>query len=147
MEEALLQAELAAKNNEVPIGAVVSIGEKIVAKRYNETESQNSPCAHAEILAIQDAAKTLSNWRLTECALTVTVEPCTMCVGAILQARIPLVIFGCSEPLTGALGSRWDLSLNENGEQNFRIIRNIQGDKATSLMQSFFKKQRTTSST
>ncbi len=142
MKEAISLADIASKNEEIPVGCIISHRDKIIAKSSNQTEIRNDPCGHAEILSIQSAAKILDNWRLTECVLTVTVEPCTMCVGAIIQSRIPIVVYGCNEPETGALGSRWELSLDTNGKSLFRVIRGINEKECSLLMKEFFKRRR-----
>ena len=140
MREALIQADLARVNNEVPIGAVIidnSTGNIITAAR-NETETRQDPSAHAEVLAIQAATKIKNNWRLSECSLIVTAEPCTMCAGIILQSRIPVIVFGCDEPKTGAVGSLYDL-LSSN---NVRVIRGVLAEECKTILQAFFKSRR-----
>ena len=140
MTKALEAANKAASENEVPIGCIlVDIASKeILSTASNKLEQSNDPTSHAEILAIQSAALNKKNWRLDNAALFVTVEPCTMCVGAIIQARIPLVVFGCIEPKTGAAGSCYDL-LTTNG---VRVIQGIREEACKNIIQSFFKARR-----
>lgn len=110
MDEALSEAIKGREQNEVPVGAVVVHGNSIIARAHNLTESRKDPTAHAEILAIREASRVLDNWRLTQCALYVTLEPCTMCTGALREARIPLLVFGTPDERLGACGSIYDLS-------------------------------------
>ncbi len=110
MQEALHLAERAAKRDEVPVGAVIVQNGKIIAKGYNLRETKRSPLAHAEIVAITKAAKKLGGWRLSGCTLYVTLEPCPMCAGAIVNARIDEVVFGAYDPKAGALGSLYNLA-------------------------------------
>jgi tRNA(adenine34) deaminase len=139
MKAALAEAAAAAARGEVPIGAVIALNGEIIARAGNRVEEQKSVLAHAELLAIQKASAKLNNWRLEDCTLCVTVEPCTMCYGAIEYARIPTLIFGASEPITGALGSRYDLRASAPW---LRVIQGIQEEKAKMLLQDFFNSRR-----
>ncbi|WP_296240971.1 nucleoside deaminase, partial [uncultured Faecalicoccus sp.] len=105
MKKALAQAQLAASKDEVPIGCVIVYKDKILSRAYNQREKKQSSLAHAEILAIEKACKKLGSWRLEDCTLYVTLEPCPMCTGAIIQSRIPRVVFGAYDPKGGCMGS------------------------------------------
>ncbi|MCO6429442.1 MAG: nucleoside deaminase, partial [Deltaproteobacteria bacterium] len=109
---AIEQAKIAYERGEVPIGAVVGDGSNVIAVAHNEIETRSDPTAHAEVLAIQRAAKRSSNWRLHDIVLCSTLEPCTMCCGAIKLARVPVVVFGASDQRAGAFGSIYDLSID-----------------------------------
>lgn len=109
MQEALLLAAEAAGEGEVPVGCVITLGDQIVGRGRNRREESKNALAHAEIEAIADACRTLGGWRLWQCTLYVTLEPCPMCAGAILNARIPHVVYGASDPKAGACGSVTDL--------------------------------------
>ena len=142
MGEALVEANKACQLGEVPIGAVVVLNNQIIARAHNLTEFNKDPTAHAEILAIRAAAASMDNWRLNEAMLFVTVEPCTMCLGAILQARISSVVFGCREPRMGAIGSCYDLTINEVGERNLRVIEQVREVECRELIAGFFAGKR-----
>src|SRR5215475_7458795 len=121
MEMALEEAELAAAEEEVPIGAVVvSLERGVIASAHNQREQLLDPTAHAEMIAITQAAQALRSWRLENCVLYVTLEPCAMCAGAIVQARLPLVVYGCADPKAGACESLFriasDLRLNHRAQ-------------------------------
>jgi len=111
---------------------------KIIAADHNRTETLSDPSAHAEVLVIRQLAAVQKNWRLDNAALFVTAEPCTMCAGTILQARIPLVVFGCVEPVSGAVGSCYDLL----SSRNIRIIQGVLEDSCKNILQDFFKARR-----
>jgi tRNA(adenine34) deaminase len=138
MESALAQARAGEQGGEVPVGAVIALDATVVAAAHNETEATNDATAHAEILAIRRAGAATNSWRLERAILCVTIEPCTMCVGALILARIPLVIFGAEEPCTGALGSLYDLSYRADGRELFRTIRGVRRDACAELVRRFF---------
>lgn len=146
MGEALIEAQQAYQLGEVPVGAVIVVDDKIIARAHNLTENNKDPTAHAEMLAIRAAAMAIGNWRLNEAFLCVTVEPCTMCLGAILQARIATVVFGCKEPRSGALGSCYDLAMSEAGDRKLRVIEQVREQECRELMTRFFAGRRATSS-
>jgi tRNA(adenine34) deaminase len=141
MEEALLEARRAALEGEVPVGAVIARDAQIVGRGRNRMETGKDATGHAEIEAIREAGRATGNWRLDSSLLCVTLEPCTMCVGAALLARIPLVVFGAPEPRTGALGSVYDLSVAEE-RHLFRVIRGIRADECAEVMREFFERRR-----
>lgn len=141
MRVALEQAQLAAQKGEIPIGAVVVGPEGLISCAHNETRTRNDPTAHAEILALRAASAKLANYRMPDVTLYVTVEPCPMCAGALLQARVARIVFGVAEPKMGALGST--LSLFEKIPLHRPIITTgILADRAKAIMQSFFARRR-----
>lgn len=142
MSEALLEANTAATNGEVPVGAVIAYQNKIIGRGRNTTEADRTVIAHAEIHAINAATKSLGNWRLTECVLCVTLEPCTMCLGAIRLARIPTLIFGAGDSKQGAVGSLYDLSQDQRLGEIPRVIRGIEAERCRGVLEGFFKNRR-----
>jgi tRNA(adenine34) deaminase len=142
MQEALRLAAQAAAAGEVPVGAVVVKEGVIVGRGYNQPIAGTDPTAHAEIMAMRDAGKKLGNYRLADCDLYVTLEPCVMCSGAIMHARIRQVIYGARDPKTGACGSAIDLfaqaHLNHHAEVNVGML----ADQAVALLQDFFSQRR-----
>ena len=142
MQQALVLAEQAAQKGEVPVGAVVVANGEVVGRGYNCPISSSDPTAHAEIVALRDASKNLENYRLAGCDLYVTIEPCTMCVGAMIHARINRIIFGAPEPRAGALTSQ--LALLESGHFNHSMqwTGGILEDQCRALMKDFFKQRR-----
>ena len=142
MAEALKEASLAAQNDEVPVGAVVAHAGVIIGRGRNTTEVDRSVVAHAEIHAINQASCSLGNWRLNECVLCVTLEPCTMCLGAIRLARLPVLVFGAGDSKQGAVGSLYDLSQDQRLGPSPRVIRGIATDACKNLLEDFFKAKR-----
>lgn len=141
MEEAISEAKLAEDIDEVPIGAVIVRDGKIIARAHNTRETSKCATHHAEILAIEEACRTLGGWRLPETTLYVTLEPCAMCAGAIINARIPTVVYGAPDLRFGAFGSLIDLSevpLNHKPE----IRRGVRADECKNLLGEYFKKKR-----
>lgn len=143
MAEALREAAHAAAKGEVPVGAVIAHKEAIIARAHNTTEASATVTAHAEMHAINRASQTLGGWRLSDCILCVTLEPCTMCLGAIRLARIPTIIFGAGDSRQGAVGSLYDLSQDERLGNPIRVISNIQQKECEEILSQFFKKLRT----
>ena len=139
MDEAISEAQKAQSAGEVPVGAVVWHAGKIVGRGRNTAEKDAHVVSHAEIHAITDASRQLGGWRLNECILCVTLEPCTMCLGAIRLARIPSIVFGAGDSKQGAVGSLYDLSLDERLGPTPRVIRNIRREACESLLKDFFK--------
>ena len=135
-------AASAATANEVPVGAVIAHNGNIIGRGHNTTEQSKTVIAHAEIHAINEASRALENWRLSECILCVTLEPCTMCLGAIRLARIPLVVFGAGDSKQGAIGSLYDLSQDERLGTPLRVISGIKGDACEAALRNFFKDKR-----
>lgn len=142
MQEALKLAAQAAAAGEVPVGAVVVKDGVIVGRGYNQPIAGTDPTAHAEIMAMRDAGKTLGNYRLAGCDLYVTLEPCVMCSGAIMHARIQRVIYGARDAKTGACGSAIDLFAQAHLNHHAEIIGGMLADEAVALLQDFFLQRR-----
>ena len=142
MGEALDEARRAGSAGEVPIGAVVVLDGVIVGRGYNQPISAVDPTAHAEVVAIRDAARTLSNYRLRGATLYVTIEPCLMCVGAFVHARIGTVVYGAPEPRTGALESTVHAGDLPGHNHRFGVVAGVRADECRALMQTFFRVRR-----
>jgi tRNA(adenine34) deaminase len=142
MEQAFLEAEKAYQKKEVPVGAVVVCENRVIGRGHNLIETLQDPTAHAEMLAITAAANYLASWRLDDASLYVTLEPCSMCAGAILNARIREVVFGASDPRFGACGSVINLLQNDRLNVSVSIIPGILQTKCESIMKDFFLKLR-----
>src|SRR5258705_3038078 len=142
MDEALEQARLALAAREVAIGAVLVIDDAIVARGDNQPISACDPTAHAEILVLRDAARTVGNYRLTNADLYVTLEPCLMCVGALVHARVKRVIYGAAEPKTGALVSTVRTLDTPELNHRFTVTGGVREDEARELIQEFFREKR-----
>jgi tRNA(adenine34) deaminase len=144
IKQALKLAEIASEKKEIPVGALIISDEKIVGKGFNQTESLKDPTAHAEILAITAAASTLQDWRLDNCSLYVTKEPCAMCAGAINNARIKQVVFGCYDEAEGCCGSLYALCGDPHLNSKVTVLGGILEDYCSHILQSFFKSRRKT---
>lgn len=142
MRLALAQAVEAERQEEVPVGAVVVAGGIVVGSGYNQRESRQNPLSHAEIAAIDTAAKRLGNWRLSDCTLYVTLEPCIMCVGAILQARIGKLVFGCLDAKAGAVESLYRLCEDRRLNHQLPVVNGVLADEAGELLSEFFSRLR-----
>ena len=142
MQEAIKLAKAAAEKNEVPIGAVITLKNKIIAKAYNQVEMLKDPTAHAEMLAITQATNYLSSKWLQECTLYVTIEPCSMCAGALVLARIKRVRFGASDPKTGACGSITNIARHKKLNHHVEIKKGILKEECGDLLSAFFRKKR-----
>jgi tRNA(adenine34) deaminase len=142
MRAALTEARKAAASGEVPIGAVVELGEEIIAASFNQPISSVDPTAHAEIAALRQAARKVGNYRLTGATLCVTVEPCAMCVGAIVHARIGTLIYGAPEPKTGAVRSTMKLLDDPSWNHKLVVEAGVLADECRELIQEFFKARR-----
>ena len=142
MKQALLQAEKAFAAEEVPVGAIVVHNGKVVGRGYNQKEQFNDPTAHAEMIAITAAANTLGDWRLNDCYLYVTKEPCPMCSGAIINARIKMIIFGCYDEETGCCGSLYQLCGDPRFKTKIAVKGGVLENDSLSLIQDFFKVRR-----
>ena len=138
MKEALKEAQKAYEKLEVPVGAVIVKDGKIIARAYNQKETKFDTTKHAEILAIQKASKKLKSWRLIDCEMYVTLEPCPMCAGAIIQSRIKKVYYGVSDEKTGAVGSKLNLFKDYKFNHNVEVENEILTDKCKELLQKFF---------
>jgi tRNA(adenine34) deaminase len=144
MAVALDEARAALAHDDVPIGALVvhlPTG-RVVARRHNEREVADDPTAHAEVLALRDAARAAGGWRLGEHALVVTVEPCPMCAGAAWAARVPLIVFGAADPRAGASGSLYNLAADPRLNHTARVVPGVRAADAAALLQSFFDRRR-----
>jgi tRNA(adenine34) deaminase len=144
MGVALDEAAAAPAHDDVPVGAVVATVDdgEILARRHNERELANDPTAHAEVLALRDAAAALGGWRLDGCVLVVTVEPCPMCAGAAAAARIGLVAFGAADPKAGALGSLYHLGADPRLNHEFAVVDGIRAEESAELLARFFAERR-----
>jgi tRNA(adenine34) deaminase len=142
MRVALQEASLAFKKKEVPVGAVVVYQDKIIGRGHNQTETLNDPTAHAEILAIGAAANYLNSWRLSEAVLYVTLEPCAMCAGAIVLARMKKLVFGAFDPKAGACGSLYNLVQDGRLNHQVEVIPEVLKEDCSALLQAFFKELR-----
>lgn len=142
MTQALAQAELAYSQQEVPVGAVVVCDGKIIASGFNQPITSHNPCAHAEIVALQQAGEALGNYRLNECTLYVTLEPCSMCAGAIVHARIKRVVFATTEPKAGAVCSQQRFFKQPFINWQPEVEAGVLQDEAKAMLQRFFKERR-----
>lgn len=142
MEEALSLAGEAAAAGEVPVGAVALFEGRVVGRGRNRREQANDPTAHAELLAVQEAARALGRWRLTGVTVYVTLEPCAMCAGAMVLARIDRLVFGAADPKAGAVGSLRDLSADPRLNHRFPVERGLLGDRCGDLLRQFFRSRR-----
>jgi tRNA(adenine34) deaminase len=142
MQIAITLAKQAGANGEVPVGAIVIKNGKIIGRGFNQPISTHDPSAHAEMVALRDAAQFLGNYRLVDCELFVTLEPCVMCMGAMFHARVARVIFGASDPKTGACGSVIDLPSLGKLNHHAQITTNICGDECGKILSDFFKARR-----
>ena len=142
MKEAIRQAKKAWKIEEVPIGCVIVYQGKIIGRGYNRRTTDKNPLAHAEISAIKKASKVMGDWRLEECTLYVTLEPCQMCSGAIVQARIPRVVVGCMNPKAGCAGSILNLLQVEAFNHQAELTTGVLEEECSQMMKSFFKELR-----
>ena len=142
MTRALEMAKLAASRGEVPVGAVLTKDDEIVAEGHNLTVTSNDPTAHAEVVVIREAAQTLGDWRLTECTLYVTLEPCAMCAGASVLSRLGRLVFGASDPKAGMVGSLGNLVQDERLNHRVEVTHGTLADVAGDLLQGFFRARR-----
>ena len=142
MKQALVQAQKAYDMDEIPVGAVIVKDGEVIAKAYNQKETKNNPIAHAEILAIERASKKLGRWRLDDCDLYVTLEPCPMCAGAIIQARLKNLYIGTMDPKSGACGSVLDLSKDFPFNHKVNTIVGIKKLECEKILKDFFKQLR-----
>jgi len=142
MQAAIAEARSAFEAGEVPIGAVIVHDDRIIAAAGNQRESLNDPTAHAEMIAITQAAQALGSWRLLDCTLYVTLEPCPMCAGAIVQARIPQVYYGAADPKAGACHTLFQLTGDVRLNHQAVVIGGLLKDESRALLQEFFAQQR-----
>jgi tRNA(adenine34) deaminase len=142
MNLALREARKALAHDDVPIGAVVARGEQIIAARHNERELTGDPTAHAEVLALRDAARAVGSWRLDGCTLVVTLEPCVMCAGAAHLARVDRVVYGALDLKAGALGSLYNIGTDARLNHEYDVVSGVRADDAADLLTRFFAGRR-----
>ena len=143
MQQALELAKDAAEHSDVPVGAVVvNQNGEVIGRGKNEREKNNDPLAHAELIAIREAAKNLNSWRFDDATLMVTLEPCAMCAGAIAQSRFARVVFGAFDEKAGAVGSVWDLIRDPRLPNKIEVISGLFADESAEVLKDFFKKRR-----
>ncbi len=143
MQQALNLAKEAAEDNDVPVGAVVvNQSGEVIGRGKNEREKNNDPLAHAELIAIRDAANNLNSWRFDDATLVVTLEPCAMCAGAIAQSRFARVVFGAFDEKAGAAGSVWDLIRDPRLPNKIEVITGLFAEESAQLLKDFFIKRR-----
>lgn len=142
MREALSEARKAFDAGEVPVGSVVVLNGQVVGRGFNQPISAADPTAHAEILALRDAARTLGNYRLVHSTLYVTIEPCLMCVGAMVHARVATLVFGALEPKAGAIVSSCQAHENPSLNHRIDVVSGVREDECRAVLQAFFKNRR-----
>lgn len=139
---ALAEAHNALTHDDVPVGAVVIHNDVVIASRHNERELRNDPTAHAEILALRDAANLLGRWRLEDCTLAVTLEPCTMCAGAMVNSRIGKVVFGAADLKAGAFGSLYNIATDPRLSHHPEVVHGVNAEQCAALLTDLFKNLR-----
>ncbi|MCE2402863.1 tRNA adenosine(34) deaminase TadA [Candidatus Poribacteria bacterium] len=142
MEKTLELARQASERDEVPVGAILVKDDTCVAAAHNLREQSGNPIAHAEMLVIQKASEKLGNWRLTDTILYVTLEPCPMCAGAIVLARIPKVVYATADPKAGAAGTIYNIVQDERLNHQVELVRGVCAEESSALLKSFFKNRR-----
>ena len=142
MRLALEQAKAAVALEEVPVGAVVYRGDEVLAQAHNLRESEQDPTAHAEIVALRAAAKKLGSWRLDGCTLAVTLEPCPMCAGALVNARVPRLVYGCTDPKMGCVDTLHRLCTETRFNHRLEVVGGVLVEDCAELLRSFFQKRR-----
>ena len=143
MGEALDLARRALDSGDVPVGAVVLDADgRVVGRGHNAREATGDPTAHAEVVALRDAAAVRGEWRLDGCTLVVTLEPCTMCAGALVLARVSRLVYGADDPKAGAVGSLWDVVRDRRLNHRPEVVRDVRAEESTGLLRSFFADQR-----
>ena len=142
MAIALDEANAALAHDDVPIGAVIAVGDRILARRHNERELTGDPTAHAEVLALRDAAGVLGGWRFDGATMVVTIEPCVMCAGAAHQARLSRVVFGAFDLKAGALGSLYNVGVDARLNHEFAVDGGLMADQCGALVSQFFTRLR-----
>ncbi|MFH1023542.1 MAG: tRNA adenosine(34) deaminase TadA [Planctomycetota bacterium] len=142
MQEALKEARRAFRKKEVPVGAIIVHGDRIIARAHNSRETLKDPTAHAEMIAITQAAEALENWRLTGTTLYVTLEPCPMCAGALVQARVERIVFGARDPKAGACGSLYDIARDNRLNHRLAVTDGIEAEACGKLLTDFFLAKR-----
>lgn len=142
MRQALNLAEQALKEDEVPVGAIITLGNRVIGSGWNQREALQDPTAHAEMIAITQAAASLTSWRLDECTLYVTLEPCPMCAGALLQSRVRRVVYGAADPKAGAVDSLFRLLDDPRLNHRAEITGGVMSELCGSILSHFFQEKR-----
>jgi tRNA(adenine34) deaminase len=142
MQKAVEQAKIAEENGDVPIGAVIVHNDTIIAKAYNQREQLQDPTAHAEIIALTQAAAALENWHLNGCTIYVTLEPCVMCAGALDLARLDRLVYGCDDPKTGACKSLYNIVQDERLNHRLKVTSGVLEEQCREQLQQFFARRR-----
>ena len=142
MKKAIDQAYIAEENGDVPIGCVIVCENRVIAKAYNQREQLSDPTAHAEIIALTQAAEFIGNWRLHGCTIYVTLEPCCMCAGALVLARMDRLVYGCDDPKTGAVKSLYNITTDERLNHRLEVTAGILAEECSAQLSSFFQKRR-----
>lgn len=142
MRLALAEARAAFEEGEVPVGAVILHEGRVIAAAHNQREALNDPTAHAEMVAITQAAEQLGSWRLLDCTLYVTLEPCPMCAGAIVQARLPVVVYGTTDPKAGACHTLYQITQDARLNHQSSVVGGVLQDECRTILQEFFQQQR-----
>jgi len=142
MRMAIDAAQVAEENGDVPIGAVIVYQNQVIGRAYNEREQLKDPTAHAEIIALTQAASFIGSWRLHGCTIYVTLEPCPMCAGALVLGRLDRLVYGCTDPKTGACGSLYDIVRDERLNHRLEVTPGVLADNCAHLLQNFFQQRR-----
>ena len=142
MTEALKEARLASRENEVPVGCVIVHEGRIVGRAHNQRERLSDPTAHAEMIAITQASAALESWRLTGCTAYVTIEPCAMCAGALVLARVDRLVFGPRDEKAGACGTLYNIAADERLNHRIEVTEGVLADEAAALLKDFFRRRR-----
>jgi tRNA(adenine34) deaminase len=142
MKLAIEQAQIAEENGDVPIGAIIVYENQIIGRAYNQREQLQDPTAHAEIISLTQAAAFLESWRLHGCTMYVTLEPCTMCAGAMVLARIERLVYGCDDPKTGAVKSLYNIVNDDRLNHTINVTSGVLAEECSELLQQFFRRRR-----
>ena len=142
MQMAIQEARIAEENGDVPIGAIIVYQNRIIGKAYNQREQLQDPTAHAEIIALTQAAAAFESWRLGGCTIYVTLEPCPMCAGALVLARLDRLVYGCDDPKAGACGSLYDIVRDGRLNHRLQVTSGVLAEECAKLLQDFFQKRR-----
>ncbi len=142
MTQAIAQAKLADAKNEVPVGAVVVLNGEVIGRGFNQPISSQDPTAHAEVVALRDAAQHIQNYRLVDADLYVTIEPCTMCAGAVVHSRVKRVIYGASEPKAGVVHSQQNIFKEPYFNHTVEVLSGVLAQQCSDVMQAFFQRRR-----
>ena len=142
MRAAVEAACIAEENGDVPIGAVIVFEDRVIARAYNQREQLNDPTAHAEIVALTQAAEFIGSWRLCGCTMYVTLEPCPMCAGALVLARMDRLVYGCDDPKAGAVKSLYNIVQDERLNHRVEVVSGVLAEQCSSQLQNFFAQRR-----